>query len=193
MPFLCPNTFLKISIDTIFFKYLLKYFFNPSSYPHNATTMETKTKTLTETELQICQTVLENGKDSNNVLTAVNVPPIFQTHVFNVETGKHGIKHLISEILNERGASFPKDAHTTELRPIVIAASMFASDIKDEVDARFAAGSTRYPYSTVHQYLSVFMVKEGMICKVQLSNAEDAERHCCKPRTKYYLNASNPS
>jgi hypothetical protein len=140
-----------------------------------------------KTAIRLCANVLENGKDANNVMTVASVPPVFQTHVFNVSTGKHGIKNLIAEILTEREAIFPIGAENTELRPIVLAASMLASEIKDEVDRRFAAGSTRYPYATVHQYLSVFMVKEGTIGKVQLKNKEDANRHCNKPRTRYFL------
>lgn len=142
---------------------------------------------VSEAAKRLCANVLENGKDANNVMTVANVSPVFQTHVFNVETGKHGIKHLISEILSEAEAVFPQGAEATELRPIVLAASMLADDIKAEVERRFSAGSTRYPYATVHQYLSVFMVKEGMVCKFQMTSKEDSERHCCKPRTRYYL------
>lgn len=145
-----------------------------------------------EAAKRLCANVLENGKDSNNVLTVAGVPPVFQTHVFNVESGKHGIKNLIAEILTENGAEFPEGAEGTNetpspLRPIVLSASMLADDIKQEVDRRFAAGSSRYPYATVHQYLSVFMVKSGKVCKFQMTATEDCERKCCKPRTRYYL------
>lgn len=146
-----------------------------------------ETNKASEAAKRLCANVLENGKDANNVLTVAGVSPVFQTHVFNVETGKHGIKHLIAEILTEAEAVFPEGAEGTELRPIVIAASMLADDIKAEVERRFSAGSTRYPYATVHQYLSVFMVREGMVCKFQMTAKEDAGRHCCKPRTRYYL------
>lgn len=145
------------------------------------------TNKVNEAAKRLCANVLENGKDSNNVLTVAGIPPVFQTHVFNVETGKHGVKNLIVEILTENGAIFPAGTENTELRPIVLAASMLASDIKNEVDRRFAAGSTRYPYATVHQYLSVFMVSEGTICKFKMTNKEDSERHCCKPRSRYFL------
>lgn len=148
---------------------------------------------VSEAAKRLCANVLENGKDANNVMTVANVSPVFQTHVFNVETGKHGIKHLIAEILMANEAVFPENTEGTienpsPLRPIVLAASMLADDIKNEVERRFSAGSTRYPYATVHQYLSVFMVKEGMVCKFKMSSKEDAGRHCCKPRTRYYLN-----
>lgn len=146
-----------------------------------------ETNKVSEAAKRLCANVLENGKDANNVMTVAKVSPVFQTHVFNVETGKHGIKHLIAEILTEAEAVFPEGAENTELRPIVLAASMLADDIKAEVERRFSAGSTRYPYATVHQYLSVFMVREGMICKFKMTAKEDAGRHCCKPRTRYYL------
>ena len=150
--------------------------------------MNTKNN-LSETAIRLCDTVVENGKDANNVLTSVGVSPVFQTHVVNVETGKHGIKHLIAEILTAAEAVFPEGAENGELRPIVLASAMLASEVKDEVERRFSAGSTRYPYSTVHQYLSVFMVKEKMIAKVQMTKDEDQPRPCYKPRTRYYLRA----
>ena len=140
-----------------------------------------------ETAIRLCANVLESGKDSNNVLSVAGIPPVFQTHVFNVESGKHGVKNLIVEILTENGATFPSGTEATELRPIVIAASMMASEIKSEVDRRFAAGSSRYPYATVHQYLSVFMVNEGTVCKFKMTSKEDFKRHCNKPRSRYYL------
>ena len=144
-------------------------------------------KTPSDAAKRLCDTVLANGQDANNVMTVAGIPPVFQTHVFNVETGAHGVKNLIVEILTEREAVFPSGTENTELRPIVLAASMLASEVKAEVDRRFAAGSSRYPYATVHQYLSVFMVKEGTVCKFQMTTKEDSERHCCKPRSRYYL------
>lgn len=146
-----------------------------------------ETNKVSKSAMRLCATVLESGKDSNNVLTVAGIPPVFQTHVFNVETGKHGVKNLIAEILTENGATFPAGIENTELRSVAIAAGMLASEIKNEVDRRFAAGSSRYPYATVHQYLSVFMVKEGTVCKFQMTTKEDADRHCPKPRTRYYL------
>ena len=58
-----------------------------------------ETNKASEAAKRLCANVLENGKDANNVLTVAGVPPVFQTHVFNVETGKHGIKNLIAQIL----------------------------------------------------------------------------------------------
>lgn len=159
--------------------------------PSQSEKMTTETQ-VNETAIRLCKNVLENGKDANNVLTVAGIPPVFQTHVFNAETGKHGIKNLIIEILRDKGAEFPAGTEGTienpsPLRSIVIAASMLAEDVKNEVERRFTAGSTRYPYATVHQYLSVFMVREGTICKFQMSSKEDADRACCKPRTRYYI------
>lgn len=149
--------------------------------------METSPTIAKESEIALCEIVLANGKDSNNVLTASGIPPVFQTHVFNANTGKHGIKHLIAEILTANEAIFPEGTENGQLRSVVLSASMLASEVKDEVEKRFSAGSSRYPYATVHQYLSVFMVKQGMVVAVQMTNEEDKDRHCCKPRTRYYL------
>ena len=150
---------------------------------------ETKSKKSAIKEARNMQReLLDNAHDIGNVLTtASNVSPVFMPHVFNMHTGKHGIKNLIAEILTERGAVFPKGIELTEFRKVATAASMFASEIIDEVQARFTAGTTRYPYETIHLYLSVFMFRSGMIGKIKLTNAEDKPRSCFKPRIKWYL------
>lgn len=139
--------------------------------------------------------LLGNAQDINNVLTVAKVQSIFQGHYFNLENDSHGIAFLIAEILKEREAVFPKGIETSELRQVAIATSMYASDIIEEVHNRFTAGSSRYPYETVHAYLSIFMNADNKkqlrsvpkIGQIKLTNNEDKPRPCFKPRCKYYL------
>lgn len=154
--------------------------------------MKTKTKqsekSAIKSAIAMQRELLGNAQDIGNVLTtAQNVAPIFMPHAFNMATGLHGVANLIAEILAEREAVFPSGIETTELRTVAIAAGMFASEIIAEVQARFAAGTKRYPSQTVHAYLSIFMHKQGRIGKIKLTSAEDKERKCCKPRIKWYL------
>lgn len=141
--------------------------------------------------------VLSMQQDLNNVLTGGKVAPTFQGHYFNADDEKHGIANLIADILREREAEYIMGAENSEFRKVVLATSMFASEIIDEVKARFTAGTTRYNYNTVHVYLSVFMnVKNARklasvpgLVQVKLDNKEDSDRpkNCFKPRRKYYL------
>ena len=102
-------------------------------------------------------------------------------------TEENGIAALISEILSDNEAIFPAGIETTEFRKVAIASAMFASEIIEQVQSRFAAGSVRYPYKTIHQYLSIFMTRNGKVGKIKLTNAEDKPRPCNKPRTKWYF------
>ena len=132
--------------------------------------------------------ILSGSKDINNVLsTSSVVSPLFHTHYTNMETELHGISNLIAEILTEREAVFPLGIENGEFRKIAIAASLTAEEIIEAVQSRFASGSVRYPYTTVHQYLSVFMFRKGQIGKIKLTGAEDKPRSCCKPRCRWYL------
>ena len=132
--------------------------------------------------------ILNGSMDINNVLTSAhNVKSCFHTHYVNMETAKHGIENLIVAILTERMAIFPKDIQATEFRAMAIATSLFTSEIINEVQARFAAGSIRYPNATIHHYLSIVMTKKGKVSNIKLSNYEDANRSSCKPRVKWFL------
>lgn len=146
--------------------------------------------------------VLSMQQDLNNVLATGNVSPTFHGHYFNADEQKHGIANLIATILKEHNpdapAVFPQGTENGEFRKIAIACSMFASEIVEEVIARFTDGDTRrYNYNTVHTYLAVFMNVDNKrklpsvpgVVQVKLSKDEDSDRpkHCFKPRCKYYL------
>ena len=158
--------------------------------------IKNETKSAIKSAKSMQRDLLGNAQDIGNVLTtAENVQPAFMPHAFNMVTGLHGVANLIADILTEREAMFARGIESTELRKVAIAASMFASEVIAEVQARFAAGTSRYPYETIHMYLSVFMNHENKhalkglpsVAKIKLTNAEDKPRPCYKPRTKYYL------
>jgi desulfoferrodoxin (superoxide reductase-like protein) len=137
-------------------------------------------------ELQ--ELVISGEQDINNTLTGSKaVGPVFHTHWIELETGKNGIENLIVKILTEAQATFSKGIESSEYRVIAISQSLFASDVIAEVQKRFSIGSIRYPYNTIHQYLSIFMFRKGKVGKIKLTNQEDQDRECCKPRTKWYL------
>ena len=132
--------------------------------------------------------VLENEKDINNFLSVSNkVGPLFHTHFIDMETGNNGIANLILLILAEKEATFKKGVELTEDRGTAINLSLFASEIIEEVKNRFSNTSKRYPYKTIHAYLSIMLFRSGKVGKIKLSNAEDKERDCRKPRTKWYV------
>lgn len=132
---------------------------------------------------------LLNMQSINDTLTTAGVSPVFQAHYSNAKLDLSGLADLIRSILTDGQAEFPRNAHTfPELRKIVVAASMFTEDIAREVEARFTAGSTRYPLQSIKNVLSTYC--KDTIAKVQLTNSEDKPRQCCKPRCKWYVIAS---
>lgn len=141
---------------------------------------------LNEKAIAVSREVLETSRDINNVLeSAGNVHKLVMAHYINLKTGEYGIERLIESILKANSAVFLANVGSTELRAVAIASSLFASEIIDAVQTAF--GKERYPYATIHTYLSHFMVKSSKIGKIKLSNNEDSNRTCCKPRQKYFL------
>ena len=122
----------------------------------------------------------------NHTLTIADVRPAFQAHYANAQLDVCGIMALVRDILRNAQAEFPRNAHQTELVNIVIAASMFTSEIIAEVEIRFAAGTTRYKSQSVKNCLSTYGKADGTIAKVKLTSAQDQPRKCSKPRCKWY-------
>jgi hypothetical protein len=150
--------------------------------------------------------ILSGSQDANNVLTTSGqVGPLFHAHYTNMETAENGIANLIAKILKENGSNFPLNIANSEFRNIAIAGSMFASDIFAATQLEFSAGSIRYPYETIHAYLSVFMSPDNKhklaglprIGKIDLTSNEDYNRPAVmgkdgkkrktKPRRKWFL------
>lgn len=137
-----------------------------------------------ETVQAMSSEILTTLQDINN-LVASNTRYAFRNHYVNTETGVCGIENLIIDILTTSNANFPAGIEFTAHRSIAIGSSMFASEIIAIVRQSF--GPDRYTDGTIHHYLSVFMTKKGLIGKIKLSNAEDKNRECFKPRIKFYL------
>lgn len=137
----------------------------------------------------VSREVVDTSRDLNSLFkSAGNVHNFVRTHYVDTSKGIYGIERLIAAILADNGAIFPQGIETTEFRSIAIGQAMFVSDIIAKVRETF--GSERYPDGVIHSYLSYFMQKansQNKVGKIKLTNAEDASRHCNKPRTKFYL------
>lgn len=136
----------------------------------------------------VAREIVDTARDKNNLLnSAGNVHLLIRDHYVDTKNGIYGIESLIASILKSHGSQFPKGIELGEFRKVAIAASMFASEVISEVQNAF--GKDRYPYATIHSYLSYFMTRNGKLGKIKLSNAEDSTRpsDICKPRTKFYM------
>lgn len=143
---------------------------------------------MNETLNELAPQVTLNLQDMNNLLASVQTPYAFRTHYVNMVNGVMGIEQMIVAILVGNQAVYPAGIENSALRNIAIGNSMFASEIIEIVRNEF--GFDRYPDATIYQYLSVTMMRKTAklkIGKIKLTNAEDKNRPCCKPRTKFYL------
>ena len=129
--------------------------------------------------------LLDNAQENNNIFADKKVPLVYRNHYVNVKTGVNGIENLVIDILQNNNAVFAKDIAATPLRNMAISQAMFISEIIDEVRKQF--GFDRYPDATIYTVVSVLMFKSGLVGKIALSNVEDKNRECCRPRSKFFL------
>jgi hypothetical protein len=143
-----------------------------------------KLKSVSElgTEHKIVVNIHSNIQDINHELQGRQVNPMLHGHWTD-----GGVEQMIVDALTERGAVFPANVMNTEFANVAKSAAMFTQEIKDVIEAKFTAGTARYPLETVETYLSVFMPRKGKVGKIKLTGAEDKDRKCCKPRTKWFL------
>lgn len=168
-----------------------------------------KNETLTAEQkdaIALQREILNGAQDANNVLTTSGqVGPLFHNHFVNMETGDNGIANLIAKVLTDNGSVFPLDVASGEFRKMAIAGSMFASEIFATTQVEFSAGSKRYPFKTIHAYLSVFMSPDNknklkglpVVGMIKLTASEDFDRpkvmgtdgiaRKIKPRRKWFL------
>lgn len=140
--------------------------------------------------INMTREIQQSSQDINNVLTTSTITrAVFHTHYVSMDNSLFGIADLITDILKGNGALFPKGIEKTELRGVALSSAMTTEEVMQAVECRFTAGSIRYPLQTIKSYLSVFMSKgkKATIGRIQMSNAEDANRECCKPRCKWYV------
>ena len=113
--------------------------------------------------------VLNIGQSFNQTLTQTKqVRPVFMAHYINLKNGKMGIEDCIAETLEELGATKPSKA-------------MLARDITEAVNVKFRKNSTRYPESTISQYLCN---SQGLFCKKHVFGKVNTGSN---PRLAYYL------
>lgn len=111
--------------------------------------MQTKTKSKTQAERvkSLAAIVLNIGRGFNQTLTETKqVRPEFMAHWVDINTGKHGIENLIAKVLKKH-PGIP------------------ASRIIADVQGQFTDGTTRYPASTISQYLCN---SKGIFCKTHV-------------------------
>jgi len=138
--------------------------------------------------ISLAPEVYQSARDINTILTSAGtVSPVFMAHHIDLESGRNGIKHLILDILVKAGAVFPNDSN----REIIIEKGLFTTQIMAECQARFSAGSSRYPLQTVKSYLSVFMRKENSIGFIKLTKSEDITRQGTKCRYVWFSIKNN--
>lgn len=135
--------------------------------------------------ISVADETQETMQAVNNTLHVAGTRAHFQAHYSNAKLDIAGLVALVKDILREGQAEFPRNAHDTELRKIVIACSMFTEEIYAKAQERFFAGSDRGKRQAIKNVLSTYA--KGQIAKVKLSPKEDQPRTSDKPRCKWYL------
>jgi len=141
---------------------------------------ETLSTEILTVERELNETLADTGK----------VKFAFRAHFTDTANGVNGIEQLIRAIMISRGCVHPKGSELTPLRSIVIQQSLFADEVIAIVRGEF--GPDRYPDSTIKAYLSCKNARATILFgKVSLTKEEDYARDCKKPRTKYFVIATN--
>jgi hypothetical protein len=123
------------------------------------------------------------NREGCSLLSGLTVQYTFRPHVtVSIDSGEHGIKHLIAKILIDSGCVC--DASESN-REVLIVNSMTSEEIISNVRTMF--GWDRYPDNTIHMYVSVFMIREGMVGKFRMTKDEDSERKCKVPRCRFFV------
>jgi hypothetical protein len=127
--------------------------------------------------------VNQSIQENNSVIAGCNVHWIFRGSCVDFETGKHGIRHLITRILTEAQAVFPP--YAGNYRESYLAYGLTVSDITAKI--RAVNGYDKYPDQTIADNLCT--VLKGIVGCIQMFNDEDRKRpaNCKRPRKKWYL------
>jgi hypothetical protein len=133
-------------------------------------------------QLPVNQAITEN----NSVLSGCGVHFLFRGSRVNLETGKNGIRWLITEILTEAQAIFP--LYAGAYRNLYLSYGLTTEEIIAKV--RSVNGFDKYPNHTIEQYLSIIMTKDKQVSRIQMTGKEDRPRDCKRPRCKWYLIAA---
>ena len=144
--------------------------------------------TVTQLTNSVCGAELQDNirqaaTELASVQAGCNVHSLFRPSAVDVQSGKHGIRWLIARILTEAQAVFPR--YAGDFRNVYVAYGLTTADIIRKV--RAANGFDKYPDKTIADVLSVVMTRSNQVASVQLSNREDSNRECKRPRRKWYL------
>ena len=141
---------------------------------------------LTRTENGNIALVNDMSRQGASLMAGMDIPLTFRPHVsVSIETAKHGIKYLIESILVRNDCVMPEWDGNGHEREKYFAHSMTSEDIISAVRREF--GFDRYPDASIHTFLSVFMVRRGMVGKFRMTKEEDSNRACKVPRCRFYL------
>lgn len=149
--------------------------------------VKTSTLALESLKVTLQPSILTEQIEINSALSpAIN--PIFQGHYFNLDNNLNGIKGLIIQILVENNCIFDlKNANDDTFRDYIINHSLYTFEIVQKIKELFSQDSTRYPQNSIEMNLSVHMLKEQSIGKIQLAGFEDVSRTSPRPRCKWFL------
>jgi hypothetical protein len=153
-------------------------------------------ETLTETNdakaeaIAMTPEIIQGSMDINHTLeTTTIVKRHYGTHYVNPQRESFGVFGIICEVLQDNDAVLARGMeHVPELRQTAIKHSLFAWQIIELAKPKFNIAGMRYDKQVVQNYLST--QGRGKVLKFPLTNEEDTERTCDKPRTKYYLVSS---
>lgn len=165
-------------------------------YWRNMNTEMNQANEAKEIAIEMSQETLQTLQSANNNLHVSGVRAHFQAHYTDAKIDLHGIASMVKDILRQAQAEFPRNAHHTEIRNIVIAHSLFTEEIYAKAQERFFAGSDRGKHQAIRNVLSTYCKNE--IAKIKGTNNPhatgdyfyDSDRPCAKPRCKWYLIAS---
>lgn len=125
--------------------------------------------------------IRQNSMEQNSVLAGCGVHWLFRDHIVDLATGKHGIRWAIAKVMTQHNAY----AKRGESQDLYLKIGLTTRQIDALIRAEF--GVDRYPFKTIEQYLSVIMRKDGQIGSVEMTCYQDRQRHCKRPRYKWYL------
>lgn len=147
------------------------------------------TNTASESGKAFADNVRTMAQELASVQAGFEVHSLFCPSVVDLETGKHGIRHLIERILKQVQAHFKRAPRKDNLpfpnRNVYVAYGLPTSEIISAV--RAANGFDKYPDKTIYDVLCSVMEKDNEVSSVQLTNAEDCNRSCKRPRKVWYL------
>ena len=121
----------------------------------------------------------QTQRETNSMLAGCNVHWIFRASYTNNETGRHGIRHLIVQLLTSTGAVFGPKASRDAIRAKALTTRQIIALVRQ------VNGFDKYPDKTISDVLCNVLPNE--VASIQLTNWEDRNRPCKRPRKVWYV------